>query len=178
MIYDMKFVTSTTVVATSENGVLVRSEDAGDNWTIINTPTTADLFAVSFGSNSFGMSTGSEGSKIYTLNGGISWVTSLITASAENSKAEKVKLNQNYPNPFNPSTIISYSVNDASNVNIRIFDMTGREIRTLVNSFQNAGTYSVNFNANNLASGIYFYVLRVNNGSNEITKTMRMILTK
>jgi hypothetical protein len=157
---------------------MLRSENAGDTWTTITTPALVDLFAVNFGSDLFGISTGAEGTEIYTTDAGLTWVSSLSTASARNIVKEQVNLLQNYPNPFNPSTVISYSVNDNSNVNIRVYDMTGREVRTLVNSFQNAGTYSVNFNANNLSSGIYFYVLRVNNGSNEITKTMRMILTK
>ncbi len=178
-IYDIIFVNATTVIGSSENGVMVRSEDLGDNWITITTPANVDLFAVNFGSELFGISTGAEGTEIYTTDGGTTWVSGINTASAnKNTPKEPVILNQNYPNPFNPSTIINYTVNDNSNISIKVYDMTGREIRTLVNSFQNAGTYSVSFNATNLASGIYFYVLRVNSGSNEITKTMRMILTK
>lgn len=178
-IYDIKFVNITTVMGASENGVMVRSEDAGDNWTVITTPATVDLFAVNFGSESFGISTGAEGTEIYTTDGGATWVISMNTiATLNNSGKDPVSLNQNYPNPFNPSTVISYNVTGNSNVSIKVYDLTGKEVRTLVNSFQNAGTYSVNFNATNLASGIYFYVLRVNTGTNDITKTMRMILTK
>ncbi len=178
IIYDLSFINATTVIGSSENGVMVRSEDLGDNWTTITTPATVDLFAVNFGSETFGISIGAEGTEIYTTDGGATWISSMSSAAAKNNQKETVKLNQNYPNPFNPSTIINYTVNDNSNISIKVYDMTGREVRTLVNSYQGAGTYSVSFNAANLSSGIYFYVMRVNNGSNEITKTMRMILTK
>ncbi|MEO8513218.1 MAG: YCF48-related protein [Ignavibacteria bacterium] len=177
-IYDLAFVNPVTVIGSSENGVMVRSVDAGDNWSVITTPATLDLFALNFGSETFGISTGAGGTEIYTIDGGATWLSSLNTASAINMQKETVKLDQNYPNPFNPSTIINYTVTDNSNISMKVYDMTGREVKTLVNSFQNAGTYSVSFNAANLSSGIYFYVLRVNSGSNEITKTMRMILTK
>ena len=177
-IYDIKFVTPTLVIGSSEDGVMVRSEDAGDNWTAITTPSENDQFAVNFGNDEFGISTGFEGSRLYTTDGGLTWVTSIAPPMAKTKVNEPVKLNQNYPNPFNPSTVISYEVNASSNVTIKVYDMTGREVRTLENSFQNAGTYSVNFNGTNLASGIYFYVLRMNTGSSEFTKTMRMILTK
>ncbi|KXK52135.1 MAG: glycosyl hydrolase family 88 [Chlorobi bacterium OLB5] len=177
-IFDVKFVTATVVIASSENGTMVRSEDAGDNWVTITTPATVDLFAVNFGSASFGISTGAENTEIYTTDGGITWTSSMEPPMTSLRNNEQVKISQNYPNPFNPSTVISYDITSAANVSVKVYDMTGREVRTLVNSFQNAGTYAVNFNASNLASGIYFYVLRVNTGSNEITKTMKMILTK
>lgn len=177
-IFDIKFVTPTLVIGSSENGVMVRSEDAGDNWTTVTTPSENDQFAVNFGNDLFGISTGFEGSRLYTTDGGLTWATSIAPPTAKTRINEPVKLNQNYPNPFNPSTVISYDVNSSANVTIKVYDMTGREVRTLVNSFQNAGTYSVNFNASNLASGIYFYVLRMNTGSAEFTKTMKMILTK
>lgn len=177
-IYDVKFVTSTVVIASSENGIMIRSEDAGDNWVTINTPVLTDLFAVSFGDANIGISTGAESTEIYTTNGGLSWSSNLEPTEAKISKNEQFKISQNYPNPFNPSTIISYDITSSANVSVKIYDMTGREVRTLVNSFQEAGSYSVNFKADNLASGIYFYVLRVNTGANEFIKTMKMILTK
>ncbi len=70
------------------------------------------------------------------------------------------KLSQNYPNPFNPSTIITYAVPVNSKVTLKIFDILGREITTLVNKEVQAGTYKVQFNAHNLTSGVYFYAIR------------------
>ena len=81
------------------------------------------------------------------------------------------KLNQNYPNPFNPSTIISYELPKTGLVTIRIFNILGQQVRTLVNETQNAGSHQISFNANSLSSGIYFYSLTVNNYS-QVKKMM------
>ncbi len=68
-------------------------------------------------------------------------------------------LMQNYPNPFNPSTRIKYSIPQTSQVEIKVFDVLGKEIETLVNEEKPAGNYEINFNASDLASGVYFYQL-------------------
>ncbi|MDR3610592.1 MAG: T9SS type A sorting domain-containing protein, partial [Ignavibacteriaceae bacterium] len=68
-------------------------------------------------------------------------------------------LSQNYPNPFNPSTVINYSIPRAGLVSLKIYDILGREIRTLLNENKTPGNYSVNFNAHGLSSGVYFYRL-------------------
>ncbi|MAT56597.1 MAG: hypothetical protein CMF23_01335 [Ignavibacteriae bacterium] len=73
-------------------------------------------------------------------------------------------LNQNYPNPFNPSTTITYQIAEEGNVTLKIFDILGREISTLVNDFQKPGEYKIKFANNiNLASGVYFYQLKMKN---------------
>lgn len=77
-------------------------------------------------------------------------------------RSNKFELKDNYPNPFNPGTVISYSLAANSNVSLKIFDITGREVLTLVDQMQNAGIYSVTFNASGLSSGMYFYKLNVN----------------
>jgi hypothetical protein len=81
-------------------------------------------------------------------------------AKAQSSLApSSFALNQNYPNPFNPSTIISYQLAVNSNVTLKVYDILGREAATLVEGYQNAGGHQVEFNAQNLASGVYFYRL-------------------
>jgi predicted extracellular nuclease len=70
------------------------------------------------------------------------------------------ELSQNYPNPFNPSTSIHYSVPVNGQVTLKIFNILGQEVRTLVNTVQSSGSYVVNFNASTLSSGVYFYQLR------------------
>ncbi|MGA2669585.1 MAG: T9SS type A sorting domain-containing protein [Ignavibacteria bacterium] len=82
-------------------------------------------------------------------------------------------LAQNYPNPFNPTTKISFSIPKAGNVKLRVFDMLGREVKILVNEFKNAGTYDVNFNALNLASGVYLY--RIEAGDFKDVKKMTLV---
>jgi len=83
-------------------------------------------------------------------------------------------LEQNYPNPFNPSTAISYQLPVASTVSLKVFDMLGKEVATLVNARQDAGSYTVNFNANTLSSGVYFYRLQAGN----FVQTRKMMLVK
>ncbi len=70
---------------------------------------------------------------------------------------KEYSLNQNYPNPFNPATTISYQLSAAGNVTLKIYDVLGREVKTLVNEKQNAGCYKIEFNAGNLSSGMYLY---------------------
>jgi len=72
----------------------------------------------------------------------------------------KYVLEQNYPNPFNPSTVISYSIPTASNVSVKVFDVLGNLITTLVNQNQEAGNYKIYFNAGELSNGIYFYKIQ------------------
>jgi hypothetical protein len=91
-------------------------------------------------------------------------ITQLFPVTAVNNNNREnfsFKLNQNYPNPFNPSTIISYELKEKTNVSLKIYDMLGRELITLVNGEQNAGLYEISFanNSNKLASGTYIYRL-------------------
>ncbi len=91
---------------------------------------------------------------------------------------EESMLYQNYPNPFNPSTVISYQLLVSSNVNLKIYDALGREIKTLVNSFQSAGEHSVTWDATNnsnnpVCSGVYFYKMETKETS--IQKKMILI---
>ena len=87
-------------------------------------------------------------------------VTPVSTAVSEGENPVKFALKQNYPNPFNPSTTISYQLRTQSLVTLKVFDFLGREVATLVNSVEQPGDKSVNFNASNLASGVYYYQLQ------------------
>lgn len=83
-------------------------------------------------------------------------------------------LHQNYPNPFNPVTVIKYSLPQESVVAIKVYDMLGEEIITLVNKKQEAGTYNIDFNGSNLVSGIYIYQMK----AGSFVKTKKMLLMK
>jgi Secretion system C-terminal sorting domain len=84
------------------------------------------------------------------------------------------QLQQNYPNPFNPSTTISFSLSRAANTSLKVYDMLGREVATLVNGYTPSGSHDVQFKATNLASGFYFYKLT----SGSFTEVKKMMLLK
>lgn len=83
------------------------------------------------------------------------------------------ELSQNYPNPFNPSTIINYEIPEEAFVSLKVYDMLGNEVATLVNENRHAGKNKATFNASNLSAGVYFYTLRTGNYS--ATKKMMLI---
>ena len=82
-------------------------------------------------------------------------------------------LSQNYPNPFNPTTSIEYQVSSIGNVTLKVYDVLGREITTIVNEVKHPGTHEVTFDASELPSGVYFY--RLTNGNYSATKKMLLI---
>ncbi len=87
---------------------------------------------------------------------------------------DKFSLEQNYPNPFNPVTNLEFGISDLGFVSLKVYDMLGKLVKTLVNENLNAGNYKVEFDGNNLSSGIYLYTLNADG----ITETKRMILLK
>ena len=87
---------------------------------------------------------------------------------------EQYTLEQNYPNPFNPTTKIEYSIPKTSFVTLKVYDMLGREVATLVNEDKSVGIYTVNFDGSNLSSGIYFYQLK----SGSFFETKKLILLR
>ena len=97
----------------------------------------------------------------------------LSTPAEEQPVPKTFVLEQNYPNPFNPTTTIRYQLPQSATVSLKIYDVLGREVQTLVNERQAAGQYSVPFNADGLASGVYFYRLQA--GSFVQTKKMMLI---
>jgi endo-1,4-beta-xylanase len=92
----------------------------------------------------------------------------------ENSLPAEFKLDQNYPNPFNPVTNISYSINKTADVTLKIYDVLGREIKTLVKSVQTPGKYKVTFNGKDLSTGLYLYRLSAGN----FNDTKKLMLLK
>jgi len=107
------------------------------------------------------------------------WVGTKATVGVNDrpTVANVYELKQNYPNPFNPSTQIRYSLEKAGNVSIKVFDVLGREVATLVNENQNPGDHAVSFNSasirGGLSSGVYFY--RIESGSFLDVKKMMLL---
>ena len=110
------------------------------------------------------------------------WATSTVSDITPEITAVKdvtllpseFSLSQNYPNPFNPTTTISYDIPKKSFVSLKVYDVLGRVIKTLVHQEQSAGNYRVTFNADNLASGVYFYRLIAGN----FVRIRKMMLLK
>ena len=96
----------------------------------------------------------------------------IVTVANEKSIPNTFSLEQNYPNPFNPSTVISYQVPVSGNVILKVYDVLGNEITTLVDEYIPAGRYEVEFNASTLPSGVYFYQLE----AVDYVNTKKMIL--
>ncbi len=99
----------------------------------------------------------------------------------QNNIPTQIELYQNYPNPFNPSTIISYKLTNPGFVSLKVYDILGRVVDILVNEQKQQGRYDVNFDASKLASGIYFYQLKVIDplkSANNFISTKKMLLIK
>ncbi len=105
--------------------------------------------------------------KQFDFNGDYNY-SNVIEINSVNSP--EYQLAQNYPNPFNPTTLISYSLPYDGNVSLKVYDVLGREVKTLVNGFQQAGVHSINFNAAEMNSGVYFYKMEAGNYFSSIKK--------
>ena len=130
---------------------------------LIDTTGEEKLYAALLGSTTVDSAMG-----IYVLN---NLITKVIS---KGSSVTEFKLKQNFPNPFNPTTTIIYALPTDELVVLKIYDILGREVTTLVNEIKQAGTYSVSFNASNLASGIYFYTISAGN----FHQTKKMLLIR
>lgn len=151
----------------SFGGSIYKSTNGGLNWTT-DFPTTQDkkLYSIDFSNSSYGWAVGQAGTVLGTAD--------RVTGVSNNNIAGKYSLSQNYPNPFNPVTNIKYQITNNGIVTLKVFDIMGREISTIVNEKQNSGTYEVKFNANSIPSGVYFYRLQAGN----FTDTKKMLLIK
>lgn len=106
-------------------------------------------------------------------------VSTISSGESENKLPLTFQMNQNYPNPFNPSTIISYQIPQSEFVTLEIFNALGEKVNSLINQFQNAGTYSIQWDGNNfsgsqVSSGIYFYRIKAGN----LNSVKKMILLR
>ena len=106
------------------------------------------------------------------------WLTDWVTGVDDLKSSDILSefwLFQNYPNPFNPSTKISYVVKSANHVTLKLFDVLGREVTTLVNGFKKANLYTYKFDASKFANGVYYYQLKI---GDEFQQTRKMLYLK
>ncbi len=170
-LYCSKFINENIGWAGGSYGQLYKTENGGKTWRIQNSLSQAFVRRIFALNDTVVWAVGGGGKIIHTTNGG-----DTITAIKQISSnfPGKIELFQNYPNPFNPETKIKYQTSKLMNIKLIVFDILGKEVKTLINKKHNPGTYEVIFDGNNLPSGIYFY--RLENEKNFITK--KMILLK
>jgi hypothetical protein len=120
------------------------------------------------GNSSFEILAGSDASRVVLLSGGLQ--AGPVSVEEREALPQEFALHQNYPNPFNPSTKIGFKVQGSGFVSLKVYDVLGREVRTLVSEELKPGSYEVPFDAAGLASGVYFYRLRA--GGFTQTRTM------
>ena len=88
------------------------------------------------------------------------------------------RLQQNYPNPFNPTTKIPFTISKSAKISIDLFNILGQKVKTLVNDIYPAGAHSVKLNGTQLAAGVYFYRMKINDKSKNYVSTRRLLLLK
>lgn len=146
-------------------GLIMRTIDGGVTWT--EEPLGTNEFTGVFSTNTSFYVIGKNGVILKADNTvGISNVNLEVPIG--------YTLSQNFPNPFNPETNIKFSISQSGNVKLTVFDITGKEVESLVNEKLSAGTYAYNFNASNLPSGTYFYKIETDN----FVETKKMVLIK
>ncbi len=152
------------------SGTIVKTHDAGENWQQQVSGTTDKLNKVYFIDLDFGFAVGENGTILRTTTGG----ETVTQVKEKSSLVYEINLSQNYPNPFNPITTINYQNPEFSFVTLKLYDVLGNEAATLINEEKPAGEYEVQFNGNELTSGIYFYQLKAGN----FVETKKMVLMK
>ncbi|MFN3345717.1 MAG: T9SS type A sorting domain-containing protein, partial [Chloroherpetonaceae bacterium] len=174
-----------TASETESNGFTILRRPQGEsNWTeVASYQTTNELRAqnaLNGASYSYTDHTHLEVGKVYEyqlretgFDGQVATLQTLSLTIRFNT-ARAFELAQNYPNPFNPTTTIRYQIPTAQTVSLKVYDVLGKEVATLVNGRQEAGSYSVPFNASRLSSGMYFYRLQ----AGEYVETRKMMLVK
>jgi hypothetical protein len=149
----------------------LRTTDHGNSWNEFETPDSTTIYDLQFTDARNGFAAGENG-VILKLD------PSLVGIEKEFPGPNDFILYQNYPNPFNPNTVISYQLPINSNVTLKVYDVLGNEVVTLVDEYKASGRYEIEFDAlteiGHLVSGIYFYQLR----AAEFVETKKMIYLK
>jgi len=150
-----------------DDGLILRTIDAGETWVIDNDWLTPNKL-ISVQGVGFGPALAVGGNKTALIN------PTVVSVDDEPTITDDFELFQNYPNPFNPTTMIKYEIPELSFVMLRVYDVLGNEISTIVSEEKPAGEYEVDFDGSGLTSGIYFYQL----SAEDYTETRKMILLR
>lgn len=155
------------VITVGNNGTIKATSNGGTTWYTQNSTTTNNLNSLYMLNSTIGFIVGDIGTILKTTNGGV-WVKKIDEIIPIN-----YELQQNYPNPFNPITKIRFSIPSQGFVRLKIYDVNGKSIETLVDNNLSAGIYETMFDASNLNSGIYF--IRLETITTTITKKLSFI---
>jgi photosystem II stability/assembly factor-like uncharacterized protein len=172
-LYGVSFTDANTGTVVGGNGTILRTTNGGASWTAQFSGTSNILTGVFFTDANTGTAVGRNGTILHTTTGG-------VVSVQDEHMAEIPKdfiLLQNYPNPFNPTTKIQYSVGNRQFVQLKVYDILGNEVATLVNEEKEPGYYVVDFNVGqtiSLSSGVYLYRLQ----AGDFVETKKMILLR
>jgi hypothetical protein len=170
-LYGIALHTDQRGVVVSGFGGVFSTSDGGDTWTDELSPTSNWLYSPSYVGADTVLIVG-WGSTILRMTS--SGATTDVVEIPGQTQPSQFALGQNYPNPFNPSTTINYVLPKLSNVTLKVFDVLGREVATLVNALEEPGFKSVTFDASRLSSGTYYYHLQAGNQ----TETKKLLLLR
>ncbi|MEA3499966.1 MAG: YCF48-related protein, partial [Candidatus Marinimicrobia bacterium] len=169
---DISFVNENFGYIVGTYGEIFFTEDGGTTWNRDETfPASNYLYGVDFIDDSTGYVVGMY-SSILRYRKGI--IPPNVAVQEQPGIADEYILKQNYPNPFNPVTTISYEIPEAAKVTINIYNIAGQKVETLLSEFKQSGKYKIVWNANNFASGVYFYKIQ----TKDFVKTNKMLLLK
>ena len=166
---NIKFVNQFTGWAVGKNGGILCTTNCGANWYWQEKITNKNITGISIVSPSIVYVAGNSGIILKTTSGGNVWVKKI-----DDLIPDEYSLFQNYPNPFNPVTKIKFVMPKQGFVEIKVFDLLGREVKILMNENLKPGTYETSFNGLELTSGVYFYRMT----TESFTETKRMVLLK
>ncbi|MDH3268545.1 MAG: YCF48-related protein, partial [Ignavibacteria bacterium] len=169
-LYSVIFTDANIGFAVGTLGTILKTTNGGTNWESQVTGITPRLLSVYFLDDNTGWAVGDGSTIIKTTNGGVTFVDEKNDLEFPQSFV----LYQNYPNPFNPSTTISWQSPVGSHQTLKIYDVLGNLVVTLVDEYRIAGSFEVDFDATDLTSGVYIYQIIVGN----YIQTRKMILLK
>ncbi len=164
----IQFLSQSVGYAAGNSGYVIKTTNGGMNWNKLIIPYGGDLYAMNFLNENVGWIAG-NGTLLKTSTGGNVFIRTITSEMPEGYGLE-----QNYPNPFNSSSNVKFQIINYSRVSLKVYDILGKEVRTLVNESLQAGLYSVRFDAGDLPSGIYFYRLT----AGDFSETKKLILLK
>lgn len=159
----IRFINQSTGYLLSYNRIY-RTTNSGNTWKSVAFPTNLRMFAMDLPDANTGWICGDNSAIFKLVNG------SAIFVNNEIQNLPDFQLYQNYPNPFNSETIIRFEISRQSYVSLKVYDIRGREVKTLLNKSLTPDSYNIKFNSLTLSSGIYFYVLKTDNKS--VTKKL------